>query len=144
VVGNKDPWHFPAVWEVVQQLHAEDTVIFTGVVDGEDLPFLYSGAEVFIFPSLSEGFGIPVIEAMACGTPVVASNRTSIPEIAGNAALLVDPLNIDEMAGAIHAVLSKSSLRQQLIKKGLERAKVFSWKKTARGTLDLYQELGSR
>ena len=141
VVVGKKAWHFETVWEVVKQLHGEEDTIFTDVVDGNDLPLLYSGAELFIFPSLFEGFGIPVIEAMACGTPVVASNRTSIPEISGDAALLYDPLNVDEMRGAMYNVLSNPSLRGQLVEKGFERAKYFSWEKTARETLKLYQEM---
>lgn len=140
IVGKK-AWYFKTVWEVVRQLHAENDTIFTDVIDGNDLPLLYNGAELFIFPSLFEGFGIPVIEAMACGTPVVASNRTSIPEISAGAALLFDPLNVDEMAGAMYNLLSNSSLRGQLVEKGFERAKYFSWEKTARETLKLYQEI---
>jgi glycosyltransferase involved in cell wall biosynthesis len=143
IVGNKDP-HFQTIWEVVRQLHAESAILFTGVVAGDDLPFLYSGAEVFILPSLAEGFGIPLIEAMACGTPVVASNRTSIPEIAADAALLVEPLNVEAMAGAIYRVLSDPSLRHRLIKNGLKRVKDFSWERTAAETLHVYEELGSR
>lgn len=143
VVGKK-AWHFPTVWHTVKQLNVEKDVIFLDIVDSDDLPYLYSGAEVFIFPSLFEGFGIPVIEAMACGTPVVASNLTSLPEIAGDAAVLVDPLNVEEITGAIYNVLSNSELRRQLVKKGLERAKDFSWEKTARETLALYKELGER
>ena len=141
VVGKKS-WYFKTVWEVVQQLHAEDCSIFTDVAADDDLPYLYSGAELFILPSLFEGFGIPIIEAMACGIPVVASNRTSIPEIAGDAAILVDPLNADEMAGAMYNVLSNTMLKRQLVEKGIKRAKEFSWEKAARETLKLYQELG--
>jgi glycosyltransferase involved in cell wall biosynthesis len=140
VVGKKTPY-FKTVWGVVQQLHAENYTIFTDVVDDDDLPYLYSGAELFIFPSLYEGFGIPVIEAMASGIPVVASNRTSIPEIAGDAAILVNPLNVGEMAGVMYNVLSTPLLRRQLVEKGIERAKDFSWEKTAKETLRLYQEL---
>ncbi len=141
VVGHKD-WFYKNVWEVVRKLKAEDAVIFTGVVDNDDLPFLYSGADVFVFPSLAEGFGIPVIEAMACGTPVIAANCTSLPEIVADAGLLVDPLNSEDLAESIHSVLSKISLRQKLIEKGIERAKIFSWERTAMETLGLYQEIG--
>jgi glycosyltransferase involved in cell wall biosynthesis len=140
IVGNKT-WYFKNVWEVVQRRHVERNIIFTGVINDEDLPFLYNGAEVFIFPSLFEGFGIPAIEAMACGTPVIASNRTSIPEIVADAALYVDPLNISEMVEAIDKVLSNSQLREQLIQKGLKRSQYFSWEKTARETLSLYREI---
>jgi glycosyltransferase involved in cell wall biosynthesis len=140
VVGFKG-WGFQKVWEIVRQYHAEDDTLFTGVVDDEDLPYLYSGAEIFVFPSLFEGFGIPMIEAMACGTPVITSKRTSIPEISSDAAMLVDPLNVEEMAEAMYSVLSNSELREQLVKKGIKRAKDFSWEKTAVETLKLYYEI---
>jgi glycosyltransferase involved in cell wall biosynthesis len=140
IVGQKD-WHFEAVRELVQKLHLEREVIFTGVVDGEDRPSLYSGAELFVFPSLFEGFGIPVIEAMACGTPVVASNRASIPEVADDAAVLVDPLNASRMAEAMYTVLADPSVKTRCIQRGLQRAKTFSWERTARETLKLYQDV---
>jgi glycosyltransferase involved in cell wall biosynthesis len=129
------------VFRKVAELRLEKEVIFTGRVPGEDLPFLYSGAGLFVFPSLNEGFGLPVLEAMACGTPVIASNRTSIPEVAGDAALLVDPGNNGELTDAIEAVLSDNALRDSLRNKGLERARLFSWERTARETLALYNEV---
>ncbi len=140
IVGNKE-WHFEAVWKVVQQLRAEKDIVFTDFVDDEDLPHLYSNAELFVFPSLYEGFGLPVIEAMACGVPVVSSNTTSIPEIANGAAILVDPLNAGEIAGAMYSILSDSKLKSRLVTKGLERAREFSWEKAARETLKLYHEI---
>jgi glycosyltransferase involved in cell wall biosynthesis len=138
IAGNKD-WHFPVVWETVRKLRAEDSIIFTGTVDNDDLASLYRGAEVFAFPSLFEGFGIPVLEAMACGTPVIASNRTSIPEVAGGAALLVDPLDAVGMAEAMHRLLSDPALRRQCIERGFRRAKAFSWEKAARETFEVYR-----
>ncbi len=142
IAGYKD-WYFEPLREVVRTLRAEDAVLFPGVVDGGDLPSLYSGAELFVFPSLAEGFGIPVIEAMACGTPVVASNTTSIPEITADAALLVDPMDRDALVTAIYAALSKSDLRQELVEKGLDRARHFSWERTASETLEMYRKIGS-
>ncbi len=141
VVVGKKSMYFKTLWEAVQQHHAKEHTIFTDVVDDDDLRLLYSGAELFVFPSLFEGFGLPVIEAMASGIPVIASNRTSIPEIAGEAAVLIDPLNVEEIARAMYDVLSNSSLRKHLIEKGIKRSKDFSWEKTARETLKLYQEL---
>jgi glycosyltransferase involved in cell wall biosynthesis len=116
-------------------------VIFTDYVDQADLNRLYSGAAAFIFPSLYEGFGFPLLEAMASHTPVIASNLTALPEIAGNAALLVDPKNAGEIAEAMKALASNERLRQQLIEKGTERINHFSWRKTAREVLDLYRSL---
>jgi glycosyltransferase involved in cell wall biosynthesis len=141
VIVGKKAWYFKAIWDVVKRLHVEKDAIFTDVVDDESLPYLYGSAELFVFPSFFEGYGIPVIEAMACGTPVIASNRTSIPEIAEDAAILIDPVNADEIADAIYRVISDTSLRDHLIRKGFERAKRFSWEKTARETLALYNEI---
>jgi glycosyltransferase involved in cell wall biosynthesis len=106
-------------------------VEFTGVVAEEKLPSLYRGAEALVFPSLYEGFGLPVVEAMACGTPVVTSNTTALPEVAGDAALLVDPTSTEQIAAAIEQILSDGCLRRMLREKGLRRALDFSWKITA-------------
>ncbi len=140
VVGKKD-WHFDAVRQACRRHGVESEVLFTDVVDGDDLPYLYCGAEAFVFPSLHEGFGIPVIEAMACGAPVVASNRASIPEVASGAALLVDPLKPAEIAAAAHSIISDGAVRRWLVEKGLKRAKEFSWERAARETLAVYNEL---
>lgn len=139
IAGGK-AWHYPKVRDLVRELQISNEIIFTDVVEDDELPHLYSGAELFVFPSLHEGFGIPVIEAMSCGTPVVTSNATSIPEIAGDAALLIDPSSESEIAEAMHKILSSSIIRGQLIKKGIERAKKFSWEKTSLETLKLYKE----
>ncbi|HWT79840.1 MAG TPA: glycosyltransferase family 1 protein [Candidatus Methylomirabilis sp.] len=140
VAGHKD-WHFPAIQVVVRECRAERDVVFTGPVDGDDLPLLYQGAVLFVFPSLFEGFGIPVIEAMARGVPVVASDRTSIPEVAGDAAMLVDPLDVAQMADAMRRLVSDTALRNEYIRRGHQRAEAFSWEKAARETLQLYQDV---
>ena len=126
IVGKKS-WYFKRLWEAVVKLKAEKDIIFAGRVNQSDLPYLYSGAELFIFPSLFEGFGIPPLEAMACGTPVIASNLTSIPEILGNAAVFVDPRITDEIAQAMVTVMSDSSLRETLRQDGFTRTSMFSW-----------------
>ena len=128
------------VFEALKALHLENEVVFTGYVPIEDLVYIYNLAEVFIFATLYEGFGIPILEAMACGTPVITSNISSMPEVAGNAALLVDPYDASDIALGVSRVLSDKSLRQELINKGLERIKVFSWEKTAEKTLEVYHE----
>lgn len=106
-------------------------VVFVGKVSDEDLPSLYKGSISLLFPSLYEGFGLPVIEAMACGIPVMTSNCTSLPEVAGNAALLVNPYDVNEMTNAINRLYSDKELRSDLVKKGLIRAEVYTWEKTA-------------
>ncbi len=107
----------------------------------EDLALLYSAAEVFVYPSLAEGFGLPVIEAMACGTPVITSNVSSLPEVAGDAAWLIDPLDTDDIRDALDELLRGPSHQQRLRDLGHQRAASFSWKKTARSTLTLYRRL---
>jgi glycosyltransferase involved in cell wall biosynthesis len=109
-----------------------ERVVFAGYVEDPDLPALYSGAEAFVYPSLYEGFGLPVLEAMACGIPVVSSNNTSIPEVAGDAALLVDPRDVESLAGGIQQVLDDDGLRRTARTAGLERAKLFGWDGAAR------------
>jgi glycosyltransferase involved in cell wall biosynthesis len=113
-------------------------LIFTGYVAEEDLPALYSGAVAFVFPSLYEGFGLPALEAMACGTPVITSNTTSLPEVAGEEAFLVDPTDADELCEAMSTILSDHSLREELRRKGLARAGEFSWKRCAELTSEVY------
>jgi glycosyltransferase involved in cell wall biosynthesis len=109
---------------------------FLGFVPDEDLPMLYSGASLFVLPSLYEGFGLPLVEAMACGVPVIASNTSCIPEVVGDAALLVPPTQPEAFAEAILRVRSDDNRRRTMIEKGLKQAAVFSWDKTARHHLD--------
>jgi glycosyltransferase involved in cell wall biosynthesis len=116
-------------------------IIFTGYVPDEDLSALYSGAKAFIFPSLQEGFGLPILEAMQCGTPVISSNATSLPEVAGEAAILINPYDKDELSQAMLNLLSDENLRNELTQKGLERAKQFSWSKCAQETVEIYQKI---
>jgi glycosyltransferase involved in cell wall biosynthesis len=140
IVGKRDK-AYDEVFEVIEEYQLEDNVIFTGFVPDNDLIMLYNAAEIFVYPSLYEGFGLPPLEAMACGTPVITSNVSSLPEVVGDAAITVDPYNIDELASAINNILSNSDLQGELSKKGLERAKQFSWKKTAEETLKVYEEI---
>ncbi len=107
----------------------------------DDLPPLYSGAALLAYPSLYEGFGLPVLEAMACGTPVVASSTSATAEVAGDAALLVDPLDVDGLATAMRRLLSDETLQAGLRSRGLERAAGYSWQRTARETLAVYESL---
>jgi len=113
---------------------------FTGYVSDQDLPALYGGAIAFIYPSLYEGFGLPPLEAMACGTPVVTSNVTALPEVVGDAAVLVDPYDVDSIAEGIRRVVEDSALRETLRRKGIERARQFSWDRTAELTWKVLQE----
>ena len=117
---------------------------FKGVVSEAELIALYQQASLFVFPSLYEGFGLPVLEAMACGCPVIASNTSSLPEVVGNAGILVNPTSTTELMEAMAQVLTDTTLAQTLRKTGREQAEQFSWEKTARATADLYEKVGCR
>lgn len=105
-----------------------------------ELPYLYAGAEALVFPSLYEGFGLPPLEAMACGTPVVVSNCSSLPEVVGDAGIYVNPYDIEDIAEGIHKILINARLRREMVQKGLDRAQVFKWENTARQTMEVYSE----
>lgn len=122
----------------IEQLPAG--VHLTGYVEDADLPALYSGAEAFIYPSLYEGFGMPVLEAMSCGTPVICSRSTSLPEVAGDAALLVDPCDVECIADAISRLLTDAELRRAIRTRGLERARKFSWDQAAVATAEVLRQ----
>jgi glycosyltransferase involved in cell wall biosynthesis len=122
-------------------LQFQNRVIFTGYVQDEDLSILYSDATAFIFPSLYEGFGLPILEAMQCGTPVITSNSTSLPEVAGDAAILIDSKDEDALCQAMLNLLSDADLREQLSQKGLEQAEQFSWAKCAAETVEIYEKI---
>ncbi len=118
-----------------------DRIIFTGYIPDEDLPSLYNGSLAFVFPSLYEGFGLPILEAMQSGTPVISSNSTSMPEVAGDAAVLVDPTSEDQLCLAMLDILHDHSLRTDMIGKGLARAKQFSWERCTQETIEIYQHM---
>jgi glycosyltransferase involved in cell wall biosynthesis len=126
---------------LLRDLGTEDlgeSVRTTGFLPPGDLPVLYSGAEAFVFPTLGEGFGLPVLEAMACGTPVITSNLSCLPEVAGDAAVLCDPHAIDSISEAILSILTDPGRREDLVRRGLARAAGFTWERTARETLAAY------
>jgi len=127
--------------EKVKNLKLEKDVIIKGRISDEELKPLYYGADLFVLPSLCEGFGIPVLEAMACGIPVVSSNSTSLPEVVGDAGLLFDPCDINDMIKKIRMVLEDPNFQQELKKKGFERVQNFSWEKAAKQTLETFKEV---
>ncbi len=129
------------VRKIINGLGLQDEVILTGFIENNELPQIYNAAEMLVFPSLHETFGMPILEALACGCPVITSNVSSMPEVAGDAAVFVNPYNIDEMGRAIHQVLTDEGFKEGIRKKGLERAKKFSWKKCAEEHLKVYQEV---
>lgn len=126
-------------WERIKKGYQHKDIIYTGFVTDEELVVLYKGASCFVMPSFEEGFGIPLLEAMAVGCPVVSSNAGALKEVGGQAAIYFDPKNINDMVGKISEILNNQSLRKQLIEKGKKRYKKFSWEKLARQTLEVYQ-----
>lgn len=140
IVGNKG-WKYQEIFELVDELDLRHDVVFTGYVPDSDLPLLYNLADIFVYPSLYEGFGLPPLEAMACGTPVISSNVSSIPEVVGDAGLLVDPLNADQIAESMRLLLDDENYRKELRAKGLIRARLFSGERTARETWAVYEEV---
>jgi glycosyltransferase involved in cell wall biosynthesis len=131
----------PEAVSVVKKMGFENEVIFLGYIPEPDLHLLYNAAELFVYPSLYDGFGFPPLEAMACGTPTMVSSTASLPEVVGNASLTFNPRDPAGIAQEIHNVLTNEDLKRNLIAKGLERAKKFKWENTARETLQVYQDL---
>lgn len=141
VITGKKGEDYEEITDTVKKLGLGNDVLLPGYVPAEDLPLLLSGALAMFFPSLHEGFGLPILEAMACGCPVVTSHLSSMPEVAGDAAILVDPLDEGELTGAMERLYARKDLRDGLKKKGLERVRLFSWEKTAAATLKAFESL---
>jgi len=141
VLAGEKGWLYDEVFALVGKFGLQERVCFLARVSPEDLLGLYNAARLLVHPAFYEGFGLPPLEAMACGTPVVVSNTSSLPEVVGDAALLVEPTDVDGMTVAIWRLLSDEALRQQMIDKGLKRARLFSWRKAALETLDIYRRL---
>jgi glycosyltransferase involved in cell wall biosynthesis len=144
IAGQKDARYYPALAVQTQALGLQDRVLFLDYVAAEDLPGLYAGADACILPSLSEGFGLPILEAMACGTPVVASRTGAIAEVAGTAALLFDPHDAHDMAQTIAAVLGHTEMQEVMRRNGLARAAQFSWGRSATAILEIIKEAAKR
>lgn len=121
--------------------NANSNVVNLGYVDDQDMPVLYNLADLFVYPSLYEGFGLPPLEAMACGCPVISSNVSSLPEVVGDASFMVDPYNVEELAKTIYEVLTNNKLREEKILKGFERKKLFSWEKCAGECLRIFKDI---
>ncbi|MCM8785119.1 MAG: glycosyltransferase family 4 protein [Candidatus Omnitrophica bacterium] len=138
-IGWKSDFFYRKIREVPEKIKKD--IILTGYVPLSDLPYLYNRCEVFVYPSLYEGFGLPVLEAMRCGVPVITSNVSSLPEVVGDAGILINPENKEEIVEAILSVLNSEDLKKTLSRKGLERAKLFSWEKTAKETIGIYKKI---
>jgi glycosyltransferase involved in cell wall biosynthesis len=141
VIAGKRDSLFEPVQARIKELKLEQNILLPGYVHAEDVPIFYSAAEVFVYPSLYEGFGLPVIEAMSCGVPVITSRGSSLEEVAGTAALSIDPLDVEAIAQAIVKVLGDTALREQLREAGLARSKQFNYKDAARQTVAVYERV---
>jgi glycosyltransferase involved in cell wall biosynthesis len=144
VLVGKCAWLYDETMQALAQTGLTQSVILTGYVPDSDLPALYSGALCFVYPSYFEGFGLPPLEAMKCGAPVIVGNQTSLPEVVGDAALAVDPFDVSSIARAIESLAKDSDLRRELSVKGRIRAETFDWRETARRTLHIYEQVGKR
>jgi glycosyltransferase involved in cell wall biosynthesis len=144
VLAGKRGWLDSETFSAAQRNDLGNDLLFTGYVPEQDLAGLYSGAICFVYPSYFEGFGLPVVEAMQCGVPVIAGNRTSLPEVVGDAGLLFDPFDTQALVKALRQILDDSEYRESLRVKGLERAKQFNWLTTAQMTLGVYERVVKR
>jgi len=140
VIAGTNGWLYKDILKTAQESKYRRDIIFTGFIEDKDKPYLYNLAELFVYPSFFEGFGFPPLEAMACGLPTIVSHTSSLPEVVGQGALMIDPYNIDELAWAMEMALTDSNLKERLIKKGIAQAKKFSWSKCARQTLKVLTE----
>jgi glycosyltransferase involved in cell wall biosynthesis len=141
VIVGKRAWLFDETLRVIEESGVRDSVVLTGYVPDADLPALYSGALCFVYPSYFEGFGLPPLEAMKCGAPVIVGNATSLPEVVDDAGLKVDPFDVSAIAAAIRELVNNSDLRKELSIKGRKRAEMFDWQHTAQRTLAVYEQV---
>ena len=139
VLAGDRGWKMERIFDAIAKHRLENAVRYVGHVSDDELVALYNGAEFFIFPSLNEGFGLPPLEALQCGTSVIASNRSSLPEVLGDAPLYIDPTDISQMAEAMAKVADDSTLRMEMKKSGLAQATRYSWAQTARHTIEVYR-----
>ncbi len=137
IVGGKG-WLYDDIFARVENLGLQGQVLFPGFVADEDLPVLYNLADIFVLPSLYEGFGLPPLEAMACGTPVITSNASSLPEVVGEAGVTVEPTDVEGLSEAVRRLLEDAELRRELAQRGLARAREFTWERAARQLLEVY------
>ncbi len=141
VIAGGRGWLEDSIYDTIHQEKMQDHVHFIGFVDEDDLPSLYHGALCLAFPSLYEGFGLPILESMACGTPVITSNISSLPEVAGDAATIINPYDVEELAHSIGQLIQNQNLRETLIKRGYERAGEFTWENSARQLRQIYHNM---
>ena len=143
VLAGGKGWLSDPIYQAPDRLGIKDKVVFTGYIDEEDKPALYAGARAAALVSYFEGFGLPVLESMACGTPVVAANTSSLPEVVGNAGILVDPNDIQSIANGLNQVLTNESLASKLVENGFQQVQKFSWQNAAAETLKVFEQVAA-
>lgn len=141
VITGKKGWYYEGLFKLVKKLGLQNKVVFTGYIEDEEKPILYTGAKIFLFPSLYEGFGLPILESMACRTPVISSNTSSLPELVGDAGILLDPKDKIKWVKTIKKILSNQLFSQKLIEASIYQLKKFSWDRCAKETIKVYQNL---
>lgn len=141
VLAGRKGWLYDSIFDTVLRLQLEEHIIFTGYIEAEDAPILMKGALAFLFPSIYEGFGMPPLEAMACGTPVLVSNTASLPEVVGDTGILVDPMSVESICNGIESLLENKDLRNHLSRRGIERASQFSWDRSVEIINNVIKEL---
>ncbi len=141
VITGKKGWYYEGLFKLVEELSLKKNVIFTGYIEDDEKPALYTGAKIFLFPSLYEGFGLPILESMACHTPVISSNTSSLPELIGDAGIKISPHKKDQWVQSINKLLANEEYRQELVAKSLVQLKKFSWDKCAKETIKVYEDL---
>lgn len=141
VLAGKKGWLYQTIFDLAKEYNLQDDIIFTGYIEEKDTPILMGGATMFVFPSLYEGFGIPPLEAMACGTPVITSNTASLPEVVGDAGIMVDPYSDSDLRDCMLSIYADEELRKRLHCLGIQRAKEFTWEKAAKQLVKIYKEM---
>ena len=144
VIAGKKGWLFSEIFDLIKSLDLENEVILTDYVDESDKPAIYQNAKLFVFPSLYEGFGMPILEAMAAGIPVITSNTSAMPEVVGDAAILVNPLSIEEISEAMLELMNNDKLSNELISKGFDQCKKFTWSNSANKLVEIYKKYGGQ
>jgi glycosyltransferase involved in cell wall biosynthesis len=143
VIAGGKGWKSDNIYKVWEKSEYKDDIIFLGYIDPADKAYIYNLASVFIYPSFYEGFGFPPLEAMASGLPVISSFASSLPEVVGDAAIMIDPYNINDLARAMAEIITDDKLRNKLIARGLEQAKKFSWGETAKEYLGVLKDFNN-
>ena len=140
VIAGEKGWLYKQIFNEVEHAGLKNEILFLDVVRDEDLPMLYNCADIFVYPSLYEGFGLPPLEAMACGIPVITSNTSSLPEVVGDAGIMVDPADVNSLCKSMYILLNDKELWNRMSIMGRKRSKLFSWENTAKKMLEIYDE----